>query len=36
MTTNEEEIEVVPIPGPKELIELVASDAPLSPKSDNT
>jgi hypothetical protein len=32
MTTNEEEIEVVPIPGPKELIELVASDAPLSPE----
>jgi hypothetical protein len=32
MKTEEEEIEVVLIPGPKELIELVASDAPLSPE----
>jgi hypothetical protein len=32
MKTEEEEIVVVPIPGPKELIELVASDAPLSPE----
>jgi hypothetical protein len=32
MNTEEEEIEVVLIPEPKELIELVASDAPLSPE----
>jgi hypothetical protein len=32
MKTEEEEIEVVLIPEPKELIKLVASDAPLSPE----